>query len=127
MVTIVEFADLLKPKVAIGLIQGLPEDELLRCQVDRFVDEQCSLLSPDGAAGNQDIGVYGVPDKKLSDIFCLLFTFRREQTVIITLTSLFTSRLRVSEKDDLLGHRAIKLANRATLSACKYEARKLIF
>lgn len=102
MVTIVERTDLLKPKVTFGLIQGLSEHQLMRCQNNRLIEEQCGLLGSDGAAGNQDIGLYGVPDKKLSDIFCLLFTFWREQTVIITLTSLFTSRLRVSEKDDLL-------------------------
>ena len=99
----------------------------MRCQEDKLVDDPSGLLGPESAAGNQDIGLYGVPDKILSDIFCLLFTVRRKGAVIIALTCLFTSRLRMSEKDDLLGHQAIKLVNQATLFVCKYEARKLIF
>lgn len=74
----------------------------MRRENERLVEEPRGLLSPYSTAGNQDIGLYGVPDKILSYISCLLFTFRRKRAVIIALTSLFTSRLRVSEKDDLL-------------------------
>lgn len=85
------------PGVAIGLVQGV--EILLICVGDGEIlaHEPGRALCAEGSAGKDEIGHEGIPDELLSGFPALFFTFGCEDALIITLTRLFTSGLRVTE------------------------------
>ena len=104
-----KFANNFQPHGHFRLVETIQESNVGGRKAHGFGDEHSRLPCSYRAAGNQDIGLYGIPDKVESNFFCLRFTVGGQQAVIIGLTSLFTSRLRMTNKDYLLRHRVMKL------------------